>query len=135
MKSASLKGFIFSIEAVLSLLVAVSLLSLLLLSSNARENPLRSSFEYALANDIWEVFQKDGSYAQIANWAEGGESAPAQEKLEQMGNLLNSCLELEYGEEVLHSARCSGSETNVFSASRILVLKNGFGSARLSVLR
>lgn len=101
MSSAQTKGVILSLEALLSLLVAISLLALLSISSHPQPSDYSRVYQYQVLQDSMEVMAKDGKLAAYSEaWASGtpGANLLLEKELDPIMAGLGFCLRLEAGE-------------------------------------
>ncbi|MEW6328929.1 MAG: hypothetical protein AB1468_02305 [Candidatus Micrarchaeota archaeon] len=120
-------GFILSIEALMSLVVALLLVLAIGFARGARENPYETLYEHQLLNDVFEVCERSGACADVGAWAEGDEAAGerAREKLEEIASYSSRCIEAKIGERRI-TAGCERLNAHGIIGSRILVVKNEY---------
>ncbi|NYZ75151.1 hypothetical protein H0O03_02710 [Candidatus Micrarchaeota archaeon] len=129
-----MKAIVFSVEAMLSLTIAVSLLGFAALH-NAQPTyaPL---YEYMVAQDLLEIGLKSGeNSAAIAEWAAGSDSADAfleRKYAKVLAGLGNYCLELEAKGKRIET-NCGGRGKQSVSATRLFFDGKNFFELKATV--
>ncbi len=108
-----MKGFILTIDALLSVLVALSLLALFPTLKAPNYNEI---YSYKLLNDIADFSQRnlDGETIEFIHGNGGG----LAQKYEEIAKNFNFCLKVRYKDDVIE-ANCNGKENkNKFVTER-----------------
>ncbi len=125
------RGFILSIDAILSFVVVLLLVLAVGFARGARENPYETLYEHQLLNDVFEVCERSGASGDMGAWVAGDARAGemAREKLLEIARYSGRCIEIKVDEKKM-TAGCEKENVNdvgdVVAGSRILVLKNEY---------
>ena len=132
MRSASSKGAVLTIEALLAFLLASSLLALALRTAVSDRGYL-PVYEHQALQDVMELFVKDaGLRGELYGWLDGGIAHP---KLDSLARGLGLCLELRAdGLPPARAPEACGGEP-VAQASRTFPRGDGFVRVHASLLR
>lgn len=123
------RGFILSIEALMSFVVALTLVFAIGFVRGAQENQYETLYENQLLNDVFEVLERSGASEDIGALAGGDESAgeKAGEKLEEIARYSNRCILVRVEDrEMRAGCEKTNSSGGAIFGSRLLTLKNGY---------
>jgi len=111
--SAQNKGALLSMEALLSLLAAASLMLLLPLASSQQPSAGSRIYQYQVLQDLLEVMDREGGLSEAADdWLYAGDGTHLESQLDPIVAGLGFCLRLEAGETspaVNSPAECADS--------------------------
>jgi hypothetical protein len=135
-RTAKRKAFVFSLEALLSLLAAVALLAFVSVSTPQQDLGLDSLARNALAQDLLETGLKDKASARLLYAFAAGDASAKETLKTQWSELLRgagtNCFKLDAGSRTLET-KCASDKKFAVTAERALFDGTRWTNARLTL--